>query len=143
MKKLSKYKRTASETNYWQSYSDMMAALLLIFVLIIAVAIVALNSYKDQLAEQNEELLARQELLEKQAEEYLKLKEELEAKQKQIDNIIGVKQEIIEALNTELTKQNINIKDSAVFLKLLLYLFNIGSYLDVVVGTKYDKEICL
>ena len=40
-------------------------------------------------------------------------------------------------------KQNINIKDSAVFLKLLLYLFNIGSYLDVVVGTKYDKEICL
>ena len=72
MKKLSKYKRTASETNYWQSYSDMMAALLLIFVLIIAVAIVALNSYKDQLAEQNEELLARQELLEKQAEEYLK-----------------------------------------------------------------------
>lgn len=109
MSRLSKYKKTSSETNYWQSYSDMMAALLLIFVLIVAVAIVALNNYKDQLAEQNEELLARQNLLEKQAEEYLRLKEELEAKQKQIDNIIGVKQEIIEALNTELTKQNIVI----------------------------------
>ena len=33
--------------SYWQSYSDMMAALLLIFVLVIAVAIVALNDYKE------------------------------------------------------------------------------------------------
>ena len=40
--------------SYWQSYSDMMAALLLIFVLVIAVAIVALNDYKENLAEQNE-----------------------------------------------------------------------------------------
>ena len=55
--------------SYWQSYSDMMAALLLIFVLVIAVAIVALNDYKEKLAEQNEELLARQDLLEKQADE--------------------------------------------------------------------------
>ena len=79
--------------SYWQSYSDMMAALLLIFVLVIAVAIVALNDYKEKLAEQNEELLARQDLLEKQAEEYLKLKEELEEKQAEIDKIIGVNQE--------------------------------------------------
>lgn len=109
MKRIGKYKQTQTETNYWQSYSDMMAALLLIFVLVIAVAIVALNDYKERLAEQNEELLARQELLERQAEEYLRLKEELEAKQKQMDNIIGVKQEIIEALNTELSKQDIAI----------------------------------
>ena len=40
--------------SYWQSYSDMMAALLLIFVLVIAVAIVALNDYKEKLAEQND-----------------------------------------------------------------------------------------
>lgn len=95
--------------SYWQSYSDMMAALLLIFVLVIAVAIVALNDYKDKLAEQNEELLARQDLLEKQSEEYLKLKEELEEKQSEIDKIIGVKQEIIEALNSEFSKEQIAI----------------------------------
>ena len=95
--------------SYWQSYSDMMAALLLIFVLVIAVAIVALNDYKEKLAEQNEELLARQDLLEKQAEEYLKLKEELEEKQAEIDKIIGVKQEIIEALNQEFSKEEIAI----------------------------------
>ena len=40
-------------------------------------------------------------------------------------------------------KQNINIKDSAVFLKFLLYLLDIGSNLDVVIGTKNDKEIRL
>ena len=73
--------------SYWQSYSDMMAALLLIFVLVIAVAIVALNDYKEKLAEQNEELLARQDLLEKQADEYLKLKEELEEKQAEIERM--------------------------------------------------------
>lgn len=95
--------------SYWQSYSDMMAALLLIFVLVIAVAIVALNDYKEKLAEQNEELLARQDLLEKQADEYLKLKEELEEKQAEIDKIIGVKQEIIEALNSEFSKEQIAI----------------------------------
>ena len=95
--------------SYWQSYSDMMAALLLIFVLVIAVAIVALNDYKEKLAEQNEELLARQDLLEKQADEYLKLKEELEEKQAEIDKIIGVKQEIIEALNQEFSKEEIAI----------------------------------
>jgi chemotaxis protein MotB len=109
MKRIAKYRQGSSETNYWQSYSDMMAALLLIFVLIIAVSIVALNDYKEKLAEQNEELLVRQELLEKQSEEYLKLKQELEEKQAQIDRIIGVKQEIIEALNTELSKQDIEI----------------------------------
>ena len=86
--------------SYWQSYSDMMAALLLIFVLVIAVAIVALNDYKEKLAEQNEELLARQDLLEKQ---------ELEEKQAEIDKIIGVKQEIIEALNQEFSKEEIAI----------------------------------
>ena len=61
------------------------------------------------ITEQNEELLARQDLLEKQADEYLKLKEELEEKQAEIDKIIGVKQEIIEALNSEFSKEEIAI----------------------------------
>ena len=33
-------KRNTHQTEYWQSYSDMMAALLLIFILIIAVAFI-------------------------------------------------------------------------------------------------------
>ena len=98
-----------AQTNYWQSYSDMMASLLMVFILIVAISIVSLNQYRARLAEQNEELLARQELLEKQNEEFLKLKVELEAKQGEIDRIIGIKQEIIEALNEEFGKQDITI----------------------------------
>lgn len=102
-------KRDGEETNYWQSYSDMMAALLMVFILIVAVSIVSMNQYKKELAAQSEELLVRQEMLEAQNEEYLKLKEELEQKQAEIDRIIGVKQEIIEALNEELSRQDIAI----------------------------------
>ena len=93
--------------SYWQSYSDMMAALLLIFVLVIAVAIVALNDYKEKLAEQNEELLARQHQVVLQVK--MERQEELEEKQAEIDKIIGVKQEIIEALNQEFSKEEIAI----------------------------------
>lgn len=39
----------------------------------------------------------------------MKLKEELEEKQAEIDKIIGVKQEIIEALNQEFSKEEIAI----------------------------------
>ena len=97
-------------TNYWQSYSDMMASLLMVFILIVAISIVSLNQYRKQLAAQNDELLARQEMLEKQNEEFLKLKEELQAKQEEIDRIIGIKQEIIEALNEEFGKNDISIE---------------------------------
>ncbi len=156
MKRVNKNRQATGEINYWQSYSDMMAALLLIFVLIIAVAIVALNDYKERLAEQNEELLARQDLLEKQNEEYLKLKQELEEKQAQIDRIIGVKEEIIEALNTELSKQDIAINidqqtGAIVFDANILYDWNesdlkpegiacLDQFLPVYIGVLFSDE---
>ena len=62
-----------AQTNYWQSYSDMMASLLMVFILIVAISIVSLNQYRARLAEQNEELLARQELLEKQNPLYARI----------------------------------------------------------------------
>lgn len=108
MRRLRRDKRM-EETNYWQSYSDMMASLLLIFVLTIAVAIVALNNYKEQLESQQKELESQKQELLNQADQYMRLKEELMAKQEQIDRIIGVKQDIIEALNEELTRQSIII----------------------------------
>ena len=128
-----------ANVSYWQSYSDMMAALLLIFVLVIAVAIVALNDYKEKLAEQNEELLARQDLLEKQADEYLKLKEELEEKQAEIDKIIGVKQEIIEALNQEFSKEEIAINIDKSELKGEGIQF-LDRFLPIYIGVLFSSE---
>ena len=109
-------KNMGSEPNYWQSYSDMMAALMMVFILIMAVAMVSLTVYKKELDEskleleqKNEELIKRQDLLESQNDELLKLKEALEDKQSQIDRIIGVKQEIIQALKEEFDKEDIDI----------------------------------
>ena len=108
--------KLGSEPNYWQSYSDMMAALLMVFILIMAVAMVSLTVYKNELDESkseleqiNEELMKRQKMLESQNDELLKLKEMLEEKQDQIDRIIGVKQEIIQALKEEFAKEDIDI----------------------------------
>ena len=141
--------------NIWRSYSDMMAGVLLLFVLIMCVTLFqAQKSYNDSLKERDEkialqekyteELLEKQSALDKQAgtlksqDEQLaeqqkqlealaaKLKEQestlnaqqtaldektaqLKDQQAQIDQIIGVKADVIEALKNEFSKNNINV----------------------------------
>ena len=52
-----------AETSYWQSYSDMMAALLLIFVLIIAITLAIYRQKTVDLEQSQNSLgIARQEL---------------------------------------------------------------------------------
>lgn len=171
-----KRQRESARFNVWRSYSDMMAGLLMLFVLIMCVTLFqAQKNYVDKLAEQEEkmaiqneytsallekqselaeqenqlktqdELLAEQEkklaeqnltmeelqaALEKQAalldektatlaqqqttleEQQSALKartEELKEKQAQIDKIVGVKAEVIEALREEFKKNNMNV----------------------------------
>lgn len=169
-------RKDTAKFNVWRSYSDMMAGLLMLFVLIMCVTLFqAQKNYVDKLAEQEEkmamqneytsallekqselaeqedqlktqdELLAEQEkklaeqnltmeelqaALEKQAalldektatlaqqqttleeqQSALNAKtEELKEKQAQIDKIVGVKAEVIEALREEFQKNNMNV----------------------------------
>ena len=148
--------------NIWRSYSDMMAGVLLLFVLIMCVTLFqAQKSYDDSLKERDEKIALQeeytQELLDKQnaldkkdetlqnqdaqlktqdeklaeQEQQLaalaaKLKEQestlnaqqsaldektaqLKDQQAQIDQIIGVKADVIEALKNEFSKNNINV----------------------------------
>ena len=148
--------------NVWRSYSDMMAGVLLLFVLIMCVTLFqAQKSYNESLKERDEKIALQekytQELLEKQnaldkkdetlqnqdaqlknqdeklaeQEQQLaalaaKLKEQestlnaqqsaldektaqLKDQQAQIDQIIGVKADVIEALKNEFSKNNINV----------------------------------
>ena len=148
--------------NIWRSYSDMMAGVLLLFVLIMCVTLFqAQKSYNDSLKERDEKIALQeeytQELLDKQnaldkkdetlqnqdaqlktqdeklaeQEQQLaalaaKLKEQestlnaqqsaldektaqLKDQQAQIDQIIGVKADVIEALKNEFSKNNINV----------------------------------
>ena len=141
--------------NVWRSYSDMMAGVLLLFVLIMCVTLFqAQKSYNESLQERDEKIALQeeytQELLDKQnaldkkdetlqnqdaqlktqdeklaeQEQQLaalaaKLKEQestlnaqqsaLDEKTAQIDQIIGVKADVIEALKNEFSKNNINV----------------------------------
>ena len=148
--------------NVWRSYSDMMAGVLLLFVLIMCVTLFqAQKSYQDSLKERDEkialqekyteELLEKQNALDEQAgtlksqDEQLKSKDKqiksqdeelsslaeklasqqdtlkeqqsaldektelLEEQQEKIDKIIGVKAEVVEALQKEFEKKNLNV----------------------------------
>ena len=141
--------------NVWRSYSDMMAGVLLLFILIMCVTLFqAQKSYNESIKERDEkialqeqytaEILAQQneldekdsqlssqdEQLDKQkkllAELAAQLKEQqatldkqqsdldektslLATQQKKIDNIIGVKADVIEALQKEFSKNNVSV----------------------------------
>lgn len=151
-------KRKKSEDsgfNVWRSYSDMMAGVLLLFVLIMCVTLFqAQKSYDESIKERDEklelqaeytaEILAQQNALDEKegqiktqdeklaalaqqlAEQAAKLKEQeavlsqqqteldekttlLSVQQQKIDNIIGVKAEVVESLKEEFKNNNVNV----------------------------------
>lgn len=91
-----RHKREEEETSYWLSYSDMMAALLLIFILIISFTILQSTS---QYEEKQAELAQQQEVIKEQ--------------QEQLDKLIGIRKELIEALKEEFegTDMSINVDE--------------------------------
>lgn len=104
------------QTEYWQSYSDMMAALLLVFMLIIAVAFVQIQKQSvildKKVAEQEaerEKYLELQKKLEAEREETAALEKDLALKQEQLDKIIGIKADIIQDLQTEFSENQMEI----------------------------------
>lgn len=92
-------RRDGEETSYWLSYSDMMAALLLIFILIISFTI--LQSQK-QYELKEDELLTQQELVAEQ-------QKIMEEQQKQLDELIGIRTELIEALKKEFDGTDLSV----------------------------------
>ncbi|MBS5509960.1 MAG: OmpA family protein [Clostridium sp.] len=76
------------ETSYWLSYSDMMAALLLVFVLIISFTML---QAKKQYEDRTKKLEIQEELIEEQ-------QKIMSEQQEQLDRIIGVKSNLIEDL---------------------------------------------
>ena len=150
-----KRRREDEETTYWLSYSDMMAGLLLTFVLIISLTVLRskiqydekqtelagkeqeliiqseelenerltideqgakLNAQELKLSEQEGELLAQQQklLIQQQTlEEQEQLLGELKAlmgeQQAKLDNIIGIRADLIEDLKREFSNSSLKI----------------------------------
>ncbi len=141
-------KRRDEETSYWLSYSDMMAGLLLCFVLIISLTVLRskvqydekqnellgkeqeliiqseelenerltieeqgakLNAQELKLSEQEGRLLAQQKKLEEQSQLLKDLEKLMGEQQAKLDNIIGIRAELVEALRKEFENSSLSI----------------------------------
>lgn len=99
--------------SFWQSYSDLMSALLLIFVLMMSTTLLqAMNIYHEKM----EEELAVQEEMEKKSLEHQELIDQikdqrdlLDEQQLQIEKLIGLKEEIIISLSEEFANTNLSV----------------------------------
>ena len=88
------------ETSYWLSYSDMMAALLLVFILIISFTLmqskVQYESKQTELEEQKKIITKQEKLLNDQ--------------QKELDRIAGIRSDLVKALRSEFSDSSLNVK---------------------------------
>ena len=83
----------AEKTNFWISYADIMAALLLMFILLLTVVI---SDYQETLA------LRQQEIDEQERE--------IEEKTEEIDKLLGVREEIILALQQKFADTDLQLQ---------------------------------
>lgn len=137
MKNRRKNRDVFSETSYWQSYSDMMAALLLIFILIIAVTLAIYKQKRTDLEEAQLQLNSTRTELEaseaelqnslKELEEaykratmtqdeleaaYLEIDEaraELQATRSELQDIVGIRTDIIGELQNRFTNSSMKV----------------------------------
>ena len=86
VKNKKKTKAVFTEPGYWQSYSDMMAALLLIFILIIAITLAIYKQKRTDLEEAQLQLNATRTELEASEADLEASKAELEASEEELRN---------------------------------------------------------
>lgn len=122
------HKKRDGQRNYWQSYSDMMAALLLVFILVMAsILLQSTKMYEEklvqqsnaqaeidrqmqQLKEQESILVEQQAQLAAQEEKLHEQQQVMDNQQQQLDKIIGVKREIISDLQREFKGSELAIR---------------------------------
>lgn len=125
MKKYKKKKQ--GEVSYWQSYSDMMAALLLVFVLIIVFTIshakvnyeekegelqkqtAQLGEQQSELKKQSEVLKEQESKLEQQNKEIEEFKKQIKSQSNRFDKVIGIRSEIVKELNQQFKNSDLDI----------------------------------
>ena len=103
-------RRSHTGQDYWQSYSDMMAALLLMFILIMSATLYqSLNTYEQKNAElerQRTQILAQQDEIDRQKNALADTEEQLD----RLSSMVGVKAEIIQALSKEFANSNLKVE---------------------------------
>ena len=96
MRRYTKCNKNSEKLNFWLSYSDMMAALLLVFILILSCTLLETRAtYEAKQAE-----LAEKEKI-------------IASQQSQIDTIVGVRGDLVDALSTEFSGNALSVKVDA------------------------------
>lgn len=102
-----KYRPEEEETSYWLSFSDMMAGLLLVFVLIITFTMMQSKMQYEEKTKQ----LEMQEALAKEQQALVEQQQQvLEQQEEKLDQIIGVRSELVEALKEEFDGTDLKVK---------------------------------
>lgn len=91
---------------YWMSYSDMMAALLLTFVLIITFTSLRATAMYEK---KQEELARQQEAFEQQQNELLDKEQQIVDQQEKLDKIVGVRTDLVNAIKNEFENSDLNV----------------------------------
>ena len=108
------------EPSYWLSYSDMMAGLLLMFVIIISFTMMqAKHQYEkkeaevqkqaEQLETQKKQLAEQETILTKQTELLESQKGEITEQKKKLNDLVGVRRELIAAIKEEFEGSDSNV----------------------------------
>jgi len=106
MKSRRKNREAFAEHSYWQSYSDMMAALLLIFILMIAITLAIYRQKTDDLDKTRLELSTAQSRLDETIEDLELSKAELEKSNGELESSLAELQQAYE--QAALTKEELN-----------------------------------
>lgn len=93
------WKNTRESHSFWMSYSDLMAGLLLVFILLLMLSV---YNYRGEL-KQIEDTLKSREL------DIVQYEESLAEKEVKIQEILGVKADIIKALTLEFENSDITV----------------------------------
>lgn len=103
----------AEKLNFWQSYSDMMAALLLVLALVLTGTLLeARQLYEedhDSLWKQQQKLDEQQAMLDEQQETLDEQQRIIDEQQRQLEMIIGVRSELILALREEFADSDFSV----------------------------------
>jgi len=89
-----------TESNFWISYADIMAALLLMFILLLTVVIL---DYQETLSMRKREIAEQEEAIKEK-------NRELNEKTKEIDKLLGVREEIILSLQEKFEDTDLKLE---------------------------------
>ncbi|MDO4299261.1 MAG: OmpA family protein [Lachnospiraceae bacterium] len=110
-------RKDSSRFNVWRSYSDMMAGLLMLFVLIMCVTLFqAQKNYVEKLAEQEEKMILQNEY----TSELLEKQSELAAQESQLktqDELLAEQQKRLEAQNLTMEELQATLAEQAALLE--------------------------